>query len=288
MTKVTKQLLKKVRNTFVKRVTVVTLMMIAPAAWSASQGTADMVPHRVIYSLANQQVRPDSPFVAAEGDFTMEIAESCEGWTLSQRIRLVFNDKMGGRIETDYRFASFESRDGLSYDFSVKNTHDDMVIEDFSGNAKLTALGKGGIVHFRRPENKEMKLPEGTLFPIQYNLALVRSITAGDKIMPGITFDGGSDTAPYQVNAVIGLPTENNIGQGKGDPNLLKGKVWPVRIAYFNMDETKAEPNFELDVHMLKNGISPSMVLDYGYIRVGGTLEKIEALPRPNCGTQQR
>ncbi len=256
-------------------------------AEAADKVPADMTPHRVIYSLTSDKVRSDSPFVAAEGDFIMEIAESCEGWTLSQRIRLVFSDKMDGRVQTDYRFASFESRDGLSYDFSVKNTHEDEVVEDFSGTAKLTALGKGGTARFRRPVVKEMTLPAGTLFPIQYNLALVRSMAAGNKIMPGITFDGGSDEAPYEVNAIIGLPSENNAGQGKGDANLLKGKAWPVRIAYFNLSEKKAEPNFELDIHMLQNGISPSLILDYGYMRVGGTLEKIEALPRPTCGTQR-
>ena len=117
----------------------------------AAEVLADMTPHRVIYSLTSDKVRSDSPFVAAEGDFIMEIAESCEGWTLSQRIRLVFSDKMDGRVQTDYRFASFESRDGLSYDFSVKNTHEDEVVEDFSGTAKLTALGKGGTARFRRP-----------------------------------------------------------------------------------------------------------------------------------------
>lgn len=253
---------------------------------AADQVPADMTPHRVIYSLTSGKVRSDSPFVAAEGDFVMEIAESCEGWTLSQRIRLVFSDKMDGRVTTDYRFASFESRDGLSYDFSVKNTHENEVVEDFSGTARLTALGKGGTARFRRPIVKDMALPEGTLFPIQYNLALVRSMVAGNKIMPGITFDGGSDEAPYEVNAIIGLPTENNLGQGKGDANLLKGKAWPVRIAYFNLSEKKAEPNFELDIHMLQNGISPSLVLDYGYMRVEGVLEKIEALPRPKCDTQ--
>ncbi len=256
-------------------------------AAAADQVPADMTPHRVVYSLTSDKVRSDSPFVAAEGDFVMEIAESCEGWTLSQRIRLVFSDKMDGRVTTDYRFASFESRDGLSYDFSVKNTHEDEVVEDFSGTAKLTALGKGGTARFRRPVAKEIVLPPGTLFPIQYNLALMRSMTAGNKIMPGITFDGGSDEAPYEVNAIIGLPAENNLGQGKGDANLLKGKAWPVRIAYFNLSEKKAEPNFELDIHMLQNGISPSLILDYGYMRVGGVLEKIEALPRPKCGIQR-
>jgi len=99
-------------------------------------------------------------------------------------------------------------------------------------------------------------------------------------------FDGARLDGAFQVNAVIGRPRRQ--GQPappvKGDVALLRGQPeWGVRFAFFASGDQGAQPEYELALDLLGNGVARAMLLDYGDFAVEARLIQIEALPRPKC-----
>ena len=98
-------------------------------------------------------------------------------------------------------------------------------------------------------------------------------------------FDGARLDGAFTVNAVIGKPPR---GAGapvvRGDVGLLRQQSWGVRLAFFAAgDQGTANPEYELALDLLANGVARSMLLDYGDFAVDARLVQIQALPRPRC-----
>ena len=99
-------------------------------------------------------------------------------------------------------------------------------------------------------------------------------------------FDGARLDGAFQVNAVIGKPPRPPAGTPavRGDTALLRGQAaWGVRFAFFANGDQGAQPEYELALDLLANGIARSMLLDYGDFAVDARLLQIQALPRPKC-----
>jgi hypothetical protein len=71
----------------------------------------------------------------------------------------------------------------------------------------------------------------------------------------------------------------------RGDFGLLRNQPsWSVRLAFFAAgDQAGANPEYELALDLLANGIARSMLLDYGDFAVDARLVQLQALPRPRC-----
>jgi hypothetical protein len=134
----------------------------------------------------------------------IEWQEVCDGWTINQRMRFQMADSEGDRSDTDISFSSWESRDGLSYRFTMRSMRDGEVNETLRGRASLEGKGKGGKAVFAEPEGLELDLPAGTLFPTEHTLELIRLGEAGDRHLSRMVFDGATDDGALEVNAIIG------------------------------------------------------------------------------------
>ncbi len=255
-------------------------LLMPATGWSQP---ISMVPHRAIYELTTDHITADGPFTGGTGLFSIEIVESCDGWTLNQRIRIIFSEKMGNTLDSDSHFASFEARDGETFTFEVRNLRNGIVVEEYSGSAETDGPGGAGSATFKEPEGERIKLPKGTFFPITYNHILIEKIISGARFVSARTFDGGGLDSAYEVNAVIGDREPGGELQSEGDTQIAEGEVWPVRLAYFPIASSDPEPMIEIDVELLPNGVSPSLVFDYGYIALKASLQRIEELDRPTC-----
>jgi len=97
-------------------------------------------------------------------------------------------------------------------------------------------------------------------------------------------FDGARLDGAFQVNAVIGRMRPNAGPPVRGDVGLLRQPSWSVRLAFFAAgDQGSANPEYELTLDLLANGVARSMVLDYGDFAVDARLVQLQALPRPRC-----
>lgn len=249
---------------------------------SRSADGVDIAPHRAVYVLGLGRSRQGSNVTGARGALVMEWEKSCAGWTVKQRLQLDLTNNDGTTVSTESNFSSFESLDGLKYRFTSRDTQAGRVLEDIEGSATLTAPGAGGHAEFSRPEGRRFDLPAGTMFPTQHIIALIEAGRRGERVLYRPVFDGASLDGPIAVNAVIGRPAAKPTGAAAREP-LTNRASWRLRLAFFPLKDSKAEPNYELGFRLFDNGVADSYEIDYGSFSVDAALERVEALERPRC-----
>jgi hypothetical protein len=245
-----------------------------------------LVPHRATYEMKLDASRGGSGISEVNGRMVLETVDACDGWEIKQRIKLTFQRTDGEEFETDSNFTSYESKDGLELRFSVRNIQNDEIEEELRGQADLEVQGGKGRATFSLPEARAFDLPPGTLFPTTHLALVIRHARAGEKSVSYKVFDGARLDGAFLVNAVIGRPPRPTAGTPavRGDLSLLRNQqAWGVRFAFFAGDDQGAQPEYELALDLLANGVARSMLLDYGDFAVDARLIQLQALPRPRC-----
>ena len=222
--------------------------------------------------------------IDVRGLMVMESVDACEAWETRQRIRLTFLRPDTEEFVTDSSFTSFEAKDGSSMQFSVRNTQNGEVEEELRGQAEVGKDGKGKAT-FTLPEPRNFDLPAGTTFPMAHLSQIIEHARQGEKVVAYNVFDGARLDGAFKVNAVIGRAQRPPPGPApRGDVALLRNQpAWSVRLAFFPADDQAGQPEYEVSMDLLANGIARSMVLDYGDFALDARLQRIELLPRPKC-----
>lgn len=238
----------------------------------------EIAPHRAIYELDLASARMGSQVSDVGGQMLFVWEDSCDGWTVEQRYRTNYVFAEGGQVEQRMTYATWESKDGRDFNFSVRNVTGNMADEEVRGIARMTGDGNG-TVEFRMPENREERLPSGTLFPTAHTLRLLDEAEAGRRFFIAMLFDGTEVDGLNEISAVIGDQ------QPAADANndLLERPSWPVQLAFFSLAEPTSEPTYEMSVTLYDNGIVDGMLIDYGDFVVRATLLELEAVEAPDC-----
>ena len=108
----------------------VLLLLGVPAADAA---VIELAPHRAFYELHLNQLDEGSNIADAQGALAVDWSRSCEGWTVDQRLALVVEENSGATSRTEIVFSSFESLDGLTYNFTSRTTRDGQMIDEYRG-----------------------------------------------------------------------------------------------------------------------------------------------------------
>lgn len=260
----------------------------AVAACLLAESTAALAGPAIISHLAEYRLGLDSSHAAsgvvqANGRIEFEWAEGCDGWTINQRAQLVITDVRGNDFESGWILKAWESTDGLSYRFLVQSAQGGGIPEEIRGRGTLDGPGKGGSVRFSTPSRSALVLPEGTLFPTQYGWRLLDAAVNKELLMWRFMFDGTGDDGLYGVNAALlqSLPSGT---QPSFDSPLLAGlESWRVQLSFFGTDEAASEPEHEQTQRMYANGVVDELVMAYEDLSLRASLERLEALPRPDC-----
>lgn len=243
----------------------------------------DILPHRAVYGLSLAKTMGGSTLADVKGAMYIDWMETCEGWSSSQRLDIRFIDSRRPDIDIDSKFASWESRDGLSYRFNVVSLRDGQPEKELSGQASLPALGEAGEAEFTGAGAHKVDLPAGTIFPGRHMLELLERAAAGDKIVSRVVFDGTSEEGPFEINAVIGPVKQPGEKIAALPPDIDK-PYRPMRLAFFNLGREDVEPFYELSADIMDSGIARSFLLDYGDSVIAAKLGRIELVARPDCG----
>jgi hypothetical protein len=247
---------------------------------------ADMVAHRAFYSLKLGTVRAGSDFVGVSGKMGLSMERTCDGWTMSQTLRMDLDSSTGERIDQDLRFTAWESDDGRQYRFFASNNINGER-EDFRGRALMNADEGEGNANFRIPEGKKIPLPEGTMFPLRHTAWLIERALAGDRQVSRIVFDGAGGEGPQQVTAFIGpkLKSGNHISSAQAEllGPLTNRPGWNIRMGFYDLGSQQAAPDYEVEILQLDNGVTPTLTLDYQEFTVILTQERVEEIPSPEC-----
>jgi hypothetical protein len=235
-----------------------------------------ILPHRAEYDVNLLEVYGDDDVEDAKGWMTIEIIDTGDGWSIRQKSGLMIYSTDGSAEQIMTTLTTYESKDGLQYTFkaiTLRNGEDEEVL---SGEAVLATKDGEGIVTYKTPENLEVKLPRGTIFPMQH---LARSLGAalnGENILSTIVFDGSSEThEPVDVNTIIGKATDPKLNLS--DSTLINAtKVWPMRMAIYPLNSDAPESDYEIQQSVLNDGVIRNMTLDYGTFSVEAKLSKVD------------
>jgi hypothetical protein len=265
------------------------LLVVAALLWFGAMPAAfaiEIVPHRALYRLSLGATKSSSGVVGANGAMVYEWGETCDGWTVQQRFRLRLQYAEQDNVDVSSSLVTWESKDGLRYRFNERRLRNGELDEEIKGDAKLESKGKGGSADFTKPEAAALTLPEGALFPTSHTLLLIERAQAGDQFVSRSVFDGATVENAAQITAVIG--PELKPGPGNAEETLPKSPLltrpsWRMRLAFFPANGKAEQPDYELGMRLLDNGVSQDMSLDYSDYVIRAKLDEIEPLPRPSC-----
>jgi hypothetical protein len=245
-----------------------------------------ITPHRAIYTMSLASVKNGSNITGVSGRMLFEWSDVCDGWAVQQHLQLHFSYAQGDESDVTSTVISWESKDGKRYNFNVRRVSDGKETDLFRGKAVMG--DDGGLVTYTVPKDKTTKLTADTIFPSAHTEMLIRKAEAGEKLFTRRVFDGSDEEGISDISAFIGTQQAGPLQAAEVSPKLknnplLEPAAWPVRMAFFKIDTETGEPDYEMNLTLLSNGVARDMQLDYGDFSVSGTLTDIEPLPAAEC-----
>ncbi len=265
---------------FLTRLSLATVSLCLSGGWFPAIAF-ETVPHRAIYGLSFGGSNGRGDVVDVTGTMAFELEDSCDGWSVTQRMVMSFAYSSGDTIDIGWNVVTWEAKDGLRYRFFVRNFEEGEVKEEFRGEARLDGPGRGGVAEYALPEGRTVALPAGTLFPTAHTLELLKRIEAGDPFFWATIFDGFNEDGLSDINAVVTAPRETDARASGRLPLLSAGPSSRVTLAFFDHAEQSAEPEQEQQFLVHMNGVVESITFDFGDFEVDGTLKELKQLPSP-------
>ena len=265
--------------------TALALCLGSAVAAPPAKPVIEVQPHRALYEMSLESAKPNSGVVGATGTLAYQWGESCDGWTIEQRYKLNMQYEQDQPVDIDSNFVTWESKDGKTYRFNERRTRNGQPDEDIKGDAALKgAKGAGGAV-FSRPKDQNFDLPAGALFPTAHTLLLIRKAQDGEHYLSADVFDGSSVDGAVDISAVLGPKIDAKAHPASTDVKspLIDRPSWNVRMAFFPESSKDENPDYELGMRLMDNGVSSEMTIDYGDYVIKAKLKEIQALPKPNC-----
>jgi len=242
----------------------------------------DILPHRALYKVTLDKASSGSSIVDVQGRMGFEWRDACDGWAVEQRYAMEFSRADGDGSVIQSTYSTWESKAGDIYRFFVKRDRGGGE-ERIEGKAVMPLpLGSGpGRVTVAEPEEQELKLPKDTLFPTDHTIRMIQAATSGKRFLRAPVFDGGEPEAPSLISAVMGKGRNDALPSIKAE--AVQGTYYPSRLAWFGPDSEGSEPDFEMSIEVLANGIARMILVHYSDFSVRMSLEEVEALPAPDC-----
>jgi hypothetical protein len=257
---------------------------LAFAGAAAAQSIA-LAPARTTYDIRLARTDPGGP-VTAHGRTVTEFRDACTGWSMTQRFIADMTNSDGNTVRSDLVATSFESKDGHTMKFTLKNALNGKTAEHFEGTAQLASSGTGA-VELSVPKGNAFPLPSGAVLPTEHTLDVLHAIASGTNTIHQLVFQGGDKSDLYDATVLIGRPvTQAEMAQDRAhDPDgLLKGQsARTVLISYFNYGSRAATPSYEVAYRLYGNGIVTAMSLIYSNFTLSADVTRIEKLA-PSCG----
>ncbi|MCC6717130.1 MAG: DUF1849 family protein, partial [Acetobacteraceae bacterium] len=217
--------------------------------------------------------------IAAHGTMGFEVIDACDAWAVRQRLAITVTGRDGTDIDLASDYTTWESKDGLKMRFRMRQTTDDAVVNDLTGTAELERPGGPGRATYTQPADTTRDLPAGTLFPTAHTEAILAAAKAGKRFIALPLFDGTSaDGAQDSTIAIVGW----NPPAATAWPELTPLPSTRVRIAFFEREGNKQQPEYEVGMRYWENGVADQLNMDFGDYVLSGKLTEL-TLPKPGC-----
>lgn len=269
-----------VTSKFSRRFVAVAVAALAVGV-SAAAASADMLPHRAIYSLSLGKADPAGRFVSVSGAVSTSLEKTCDAWITVEQVDMRVDTQIGGELRQSLAYSGWESVDGRKYRFAARSrTNTEQ--KHFQGSATSDPENPGKAT-YTEPKKLDVELPPGTHFYFGLTKWLLERAKSGASRAETTVFDGTDGTGAQRAVAFIIPLKENGAKGGVGLGPLVERPGWTVRMAFFPIGGTGAAPDYEVEAVMLDNGVTPKMELVFAGFTAIQKLEKIEPIDLPRC-----
>jgi len=249
-------------------------------AGSAFAGV-ELAPHRAFYSMSLAPESKGGAIESVDGIMTMSLERTCDGWIFTQDMNALFAIQDGAVIRQTAAFTSWESFEGDSYQFASR-VRTDSEEDELRGDAIVESDGSG-TARYRKPDEIEVDLPAGTLFPVSHTAWLIGEAKAGERHASRVVFTGSEELEPELINAFIGETANADTEQVEKIGDLLARPGWPLTMAFYELNSETGLPTLEMTALQLDNGVAPWLIMNFGEFATVMRVERIEPLPPPSC-----
>lgn len=254
--------------------------VVAPAPQAESE-TAYVAPHKALYAFKLVKIDSGNQLSNIAGQMFFELRDSCDAWTTDHRFDLQYDYAERPSADITSEFNTWESKDGATFHFSYKRMANEKIMKELRGTVAQEKNGKTS-VSYHTPKDLAIELPDHTYFPVGHTLEVARNALAGSKFFNATVFDGSDEKGASLANVFIGKPV-NAVAELDPDPaldiDLLNGRAWRVRLAFFDAKGKEPEPEYEMTAILHQNGVISDVVIDYPAFTIHQELTAIEALP---------
>ncbi|MGI9438032.1 MAG: EipB family protein [Geminicoccaceae bacterium] len=248
---------------------------------AAALGTLE--PHRAAYRLSLINAHRMSGLSGVTGGLVIEWQRACDGWLSHQRLGFVAATEASVDFRHDVRFSSWEAIDGSKMRYTVRSFDGDQLLEEYMGEAEITSPERGGVAVFSKPDQREVALPPGTVFPTEHIRQVLAEANGGGSFASHDVFDGWGFDALTQVTSAIGRQRPYQPSNDDELSSDADADAWPVSMAYYNSNQKSDLPEFEAEFMLTEQGVLQELLLDYGDFRLKATLAEFELLDEPAC-----
>lgn len=263
-------------------------LWVTPADAAAVQ----FVPHRAVYDIVLARASPGSGITDMTGRMVYELmGNACAGYSQKMRFVTRITGRDGEAQVNDLRTTTWEQAAGRQLRFTTKQFRNDQLEETTEGDAERST-GDGVEVRLKKPDQKQLELDAGVMFPMQHSQALIEAAKGNEKTLEAELYDGSEKGEKvYLTNAFIGKEAREEDKLKGVSPeiatrtHLTAHAAWPMAISYY---DAKAEggdmvPNYELSFHLYDNGVSSKLFIDYGDFAIEGMLSDLTMLEQTPC-----
>lgn len=233
-----------------------------------------------LYTLTLSKLRTHD-ITGATGQMSFDVVDGCTGWATTQHMTLILRNTDGSLTKTVSDYITWESKDGKTLTFTLRESDNDGKEQiDDAGTATRNPDGSG-LVAYTTPANTTLKLPSGTLFPMQHTEALLAAGSTGQKFIAPPLFDGTSaDGAQATFIAELG----DHEPEKTAWPALDNIPSANVDIAFFDRKNDDETPNFRTSMRYFEDGVATGLVMDFGDFEMTGKLTRLTIPPAPCPG----
>lgn len=228
-----------------------------------------------LYTLTLTKLRTHD-ITGATGQMSFDMVDGCTGWATTQHMTLIIRNTDGTLNKTVSDYITWESKDGKNFSFVLRESDNDGKEQiDDAGTATRNQDGSG-LVTYTTPANTTLKLPPGTLFPMQHTEALLAAGREGKKFIAPPLFDGTTaDGAQATFVAELGY----HEGEKTVWPALDGIPSADVDIAFYSRKNDDETPNFRTSMRYFDDGVATDLTLDFGDFEMAGKLTKLSIPP---------
>lgn len=264
------------------RPTLALLCLAGTVLFAESALAVQYLPHRATYDLKSTDGGGFGQAADAIGLLTYELADTCDGWTISQRAGIKLVGAEGEQHAFDWSQSTWEAKNGEGYRYSIRESRDGELLNRKRGEVRFPEPGGPGVLTTELPARSELTI-EGALLPMAHSTAILEEARTGSPVFLAKVFDPSLADHPVEISAAMTGEAKDWEETGKDFPALQGQISRQIDLAFFVEGTPDGLPSFEQSLRVYDNGVVGRLTFEFGGLQVVGTLRTLEVLPDENC-----